>query len=123
MLLVSVKIKCQGQTQRIAPTNPNKMQGNPLWLPNTKDYIKMSLIAKTIETTGFVNARHELLLDEQLPMIKPSRVRVIIFITEEDALFSEAEWLKTARQNPAFDFLKDKEEDIYSLTDGKPFYD
>jgi len=68
--------------------------------------------------TGFVNARHELLLDEQLPMIKPNRVRVIILLTEDDALFSEAEWLKTASQNQAFDFLKDKEEDIYSLTDG-----
>ncbi|MCK5522237.1 MAG: hypothetical protein KAI83_03795 [Thiomargarita sp.] len=87
----------------------------------------MSLMAKAIETTGFVNAQHELLLDEKFPMIKPSRVRVIIMITEEDTSFSEtvseAEWLKVASQNPAFDFLKDAKEDIYSLTDGKPFYD
>ena len=25
--------------------------------------------------------------------------------------------------NPAFDFLKDPEEDIYTLSDGRPFYD
>lgn len=83
----------------------------------------MSLIAKSIETTGFVNAHYELLPDEQLPMIKPSRVRVIILFTENDALLSEAEWLKNASQNQAFDFLKDKEEDIYSLTDDEPIYD
>ncbi len=83
----------------------------------------MPLIAKTIETTGFVNDRHELFLDEKLSMIKPSRVRVMIFPAEDDVLFDETEWLRAASQNPAFDFLKAKEEDIYSLTDGKPFGD
>jgi hypothetical protein len=35
----------------------------------------------------------------------------------------ESEWLKAVARNPAFDFLKDPEEDIYTLADGKPFYD
>jgi antitoxin (DNA-binding transcriptional repressor) of toxin-antitoxin stability system len=35
----------------------------------------------------------------------------------------EYEWLKIAVQNPAFDSLKDSREDIYTLKDGKPFYD
>lgn len=35
----------------------------------------------------------------------------------------EFEWLKAAARNPAFDFLKDPEEDIYTLDDGKPFSD
>jgi len=35
----------------------------------------------------------------------------------------ENEWLKIAVQNPAFDSLKDSREDIYTLKDGKPFYD
>jgi antitoxin (DNA-binding transcriptional repressor) of toxin-antitoxin stability system len=35
----------------------------------------------------------------------------------------EHEWLKAAIQNPAFESLKYPEEDIYTLTDGKPFYD
>ncbi len=35
----------------------------------------------------------------------------------------EYEWLKTAIRNPAFDSLKNSEENIYTLTDGKPFYD
>jgi len=35
----------------------------------------------------------------------------------------EADWLRAAANNPAFADLADLEEDIYSLTDGKPFDD
>jgi hypothetical protein len=35
--------------------------------------------------------------------------------------FSELEWLHAAATNPTFDFLKDPEEDIYTLADGRPF--
>ncbi len=35
----------------------------------------------------------------------------------------EQEWLQAAASNPVFDFLKDPEEDIYTLADGKPFND
>jgi len=35
----------------------------------------------------------------------------------------EKEWLRAASANPAFDFLKEPEEDIYTLEDGRPFYD
>jgi hypothetical protein len=41
------------------------------------------LLAKTIETTGFVNHQHQLSLDESLPIAETSRVRVIIIVTEE----------------------------------------
>ena len=41
----------------------------------------------------------------------------------EDSNISETEWLQAAAANPAFDFLKDPEEDIYTLSDGRPFYD
>jgi uncharacterized protein (DUF433 family) len=41
----------------------------------------------------------------------------------EDSAISETEWLHAAAANPAFDFLKDPEEDIYTLSDGRPFYD
>ncbi len=33
----------------------------------------------------------------------------------------EREWLRAAATNPAFDFLKEPEEDIYTLANGKPF--
>ena len=41
----------------------------------------------------------------------------------EDSDISETEWLQAAAANPAFDFLKDPEEDIYTLSDGRPFYE
>jgi hypothetical protein len=41
-------------------------------------------------------------------------------ITDE---IDEQKWLKAAAGNPVFDFLKDPEEDIYTLADGKPFND
>lgn len=77
---------------------------------------------KAIEVTGTVDKRHRLLLDEPLPINGPSKVRIIILVNEE-ADISEKEWLKAAATNPAFDFLKAPEEDIYTITDGKPFYD
>ncbi len=41
----------------------------------------------------------------------------------KDSDISETEWLHAAAANPAFYFLKDPEEDIYTLSDGRPFYD
>jgi hypothetical protein len=34
---------------------------------------------------------------------------------------SEAEWLYAAARNPAFAFLHEPQEDIYTLDDGQPF--
>ncbi len=48
----------------------------------------------------------------------PKRVRVIILLPEED--IGEEEWLQAAGANPAFDFLKEPQEDIYTLSDGRP---
>lgn len=72
-----------------------------------------------IETTGTINANHELVLDEDLPNNAPSRVRVIVLF-DEDADISEKEWMKAASGNEVFNFLKDEAEDIYTLEDGKP---
>lgn len=77
---------------------------------------------KAIETTGTVNKKHQLLLDEPLPIDGPSKVRVIILLSEESDI-DEKEWLRAASVNPAFDFLKSPGEDIYTPADGKPFHD
>lgn len=77
---------------------------------------------KAIEVTGTIDARHRLVLDEPLPIEGPARVRVVILVSE-NAEISEQEWLKAADSNPAFDFLKDSAEDIYTPTDGRPFHD
>lgn len=39
------------------------------------------------------------------------------------AELEEYEWLKAVVRNPAFESLKDPEEDIYTLADGEPFHD
>ena len=57
-----------------------------------------------------------------MPFSGPARVRVIVFMPEE-ADIDEKEWLLAASRNPAFDFLKKSEEDIYTLADGRPFHD
>jgi hypothetical protein len=77
---------------------------------------------RAIETTGTVDKEHRLHLDEPIPVAGPSRVRVIILVPEE-ADEDEREWLRAAATNPAFDFLKPPEEDIYTTADGEPFRD
>ena len=69
---------------------------------------------KAIEITGTIDAQCRLHLDGPLPRGGPRRVRVIILMDEEDDM-SEQEWLRAATVNPAFDFLQDPAEDIYTL--------
>jgi hypothetical protein len=83
---------------------------------------EMKVATKAVETTGTIDAQRQLVLDEPLPVDGPTRVRVIILLPEE-ADIDEMEWLQAAVANPAFDFLKEPEEDIYTLADGRPFYD
>ena len=54
------------------------------------------------------------------PAMRDAQVRVIVLVEEANDL-SDDDWLKAATQNPAFGFLQDSEEDIYSVSDGKPF--
>jgi hypothetical protein len=82
----------------------------------------MEMVEKAIEATGTIDAQRRLVLDELLPVVGPTRVRVIILLPEEIDV-EEKEWLQAANANPAFDFLKEPEEDIYTLEDGSPFYD
>lgn len=75
-----------------------------------------------IELEGTVDKHRRLQLDDLLPIQGPKRVRVIVLYSSLDELDEEL-WLKAGKQNPAFDFLKDPEEDIYSPHDGKPLRD
>jgi hypothetical protein len=75
-----------------------------------------------IETTGIVDAQHQLRLDEPLTIAGPSRVRVIILVPDAEDI-PEAAWTKAAATSPAFDFLNESAENIYTATDGKPFHD
>jgi hypothetical protein len=82
----------------------------------------MEIVEKAIETTATINFNRQLILDEQLPIVGPTKVRVIILLPEGVDI-DEKEWLRFASVNSAFNFLKEPEEDIYTLADGKPFYD
>jgi hypothetical protein len=82
----------------------------------------MDAILKAISVTGTIDEQRQLHLDTPLPVAGPSRVRGIILIPEETDI-EETEWLHLAAVNPAFDFLKEPEEDLYTLADGKPFHD
>ncbi|MFH1096734.1 MAG: hypothetical protein ABH886_02810 [Candidatus Desantisbacteria bacterium] len=80
----------------------------------------MEITTKAVETMGIINAQRQLILDEPLPVAYPTRVRVIILWPEESDI-NEVEWSRMAVINPAFDFLKEPEEDRYTLTDGRSF--
>jgi len=81
----------------------------------------MEIHMTAIEMTGTVDENSQLQLDDSLPFSGPKRVRVIILSALDDEL-DEISWLQTASRNPAFAFLTDPEEDIYSITDGQPIH-
>ena len=82
----------------------------------------METTMTAIEVTGTVDEHRRLRLDRELPILGPARVRVIILYPFDGEL-GEAEWREAAARNPAFAYLQDPEEDVYTLADGKPFYD
>lgn len=74
-----------------------------------------------IETIGTINGKHGLILDDSLPLGEKTRVRVIVFFDQNgDEDIDEKDWLRSAAENEAFEFLSDEDEDIYTLEDGKP---
>jgi hypothetical protein len=75
-----------------------------------------------IETTGTINAQQQIQLDNPLPISVPKRVRLIVLYPLDDEV-DELDWLHTAAQNPVFESLKESAEDIYTVSDGKPFHD
>lgn len=76
---------------------------------------------QVVELIGTIDEKGQLHLDEPISAVGQGRVRVILL--PEEAEIGENEWLKAAASNPAFDFLKDTAEDIYTLDDGQPFND
>jgi len=85
----------------------------------------MEVPMTAIEMTGTVDENHQLQLDGRLPFAGPKRVRVIVLspLTEIADDWNETEWLKASLTNAAFEYLRDPEEDIYTISDGKPFYE
>lgn len=77
----------------------------------------MKLLSKAIETTGRLDDRYHITLDEPLPDTQSRNVRVIVLIPDDDTI-GENEWLRAAAGSEAFSFLSDPAEDIYGPDDG-----
>ena len=82
----------------------------------------MAIPMTAIEMTGTIDENSHLTLDGPLPFSGPTRVRVIILSSIHEEI-DETSWMQAASQNPAFSFLADTDEAIYSITDGKSFHD
>ena len=77
---------------------------------------------KAIEIKSKTNKKGELNIHYELGKSEEN-VRVLILIEDSPNIDEEKEWIESFAKNPAFDFLSDESEDIYSLTDGEPFND
>ena len=82
----------------------------------------MQSVLTAVEMTGTVDQERRLHLDRPLPFAGPARVKVIVLYPLAEEI-SETEWLRAAARNPAFAYLHEAAEDIYTVTDGKPFHD
>ena len=78
---------------------------------------------KAIEVNATIDNPYELHLSSPLIGVSSKKVKLIVLFNEgagEET--NEQEWAKQAiNNNSAFDFLKASEEDIYTLSDGKPY--
>jgi hypothetical protein len=76
---------------------------------------------KAIEINSKTDKNGRLKIDYKLDKSE-SNVRVLILINDDINEHDEENlWLNSISTNPAFDFLSDSSEDIYSLKDGEPF--
>ncbi len=80
----------------------------------------MDTTLTAIETTATIDENRQIHLDSPLPVAGPMRVRVIVLYPLAEEI-DEATWLHAASRSPAFTSLHDSSEDIYTLSDGKPF--
>lgn len=78
---------------------------------------------KAIEINSKTDMQGNLKID--YPVHKSSKkVRVLILLDEEDqSKDEESLWMESISKNPAFDYLKDESEDIYTINDGEPLDD
>lgn len=78
---------------------------------------------KTIEIQSKTDTHGNLRIDYQLD--KPEKnVRVLIMFGDETNESDEENlWLESISNNPAFDFLAEESEGIYSVSDGEPLSD
>ncbi len=74
--------------------------------------------AKSYEIAGIIDKDHHLIISEELPVMGPKKVKVIVLV-EDDNLGEGADFLRAAQAGGSFDFWNDPEEDVYTIKDGK----
>ena len=74
---------------------------------------------QALETVGTIDKQGHLILSKPLEF-RNKVVKIIVLIADDDDTIENEEWLAALSSNPAYDFLKDNDEDIYTLSDGKP---
>jgi len=72
---------------------------------------------KAIEVQTKTDEHGNLKIDFPL-QVKDKNVRVLILYDENEGVNTEHDWIKSASASPAYDVLKEPEEDIYSPDDG-----
>lgn len=72
---------------------------------------------QALELTGFLDEKEVLKINKPINIIN-QKVKVMHLIPEQEAIEDQV-WLKAMSNNPAFDFLHDEAEDIYSIMDGE----
>jgi hypothetical protein len=77
---------------------------------------------QALEAYGYIDSTGLLKINTPTP-IREGDVKVIIMYRENEELDEEQVWVKSVSKNPAFEFLNDREEDIYTLNDGKALDD
>ena len=75
---------------------------------------------QALETVGTIDKKGHLILSKPLEL-RNKVVKIIVLIADDDDTIENEQWLAALSKNPIYNFLKDDEEDIYNLSDGKPF--
>jgi len=77
---------------------------------------------KTIEINSRTDQLGHLKID--YPVNKSNKkVRVLIFLDDDVSDYEEELWMKSISNNPAFEYLNNSSEDVYTLNDGEPLDD
>ena len=75
----------------------------------------IEIVSKT-DKTGLLKINYKLDKSE-------SNVRVLILLDDDNEQEDEKLWMRSISRNPAFNFLNDLVEEIYSSNDGEPLND
>ena len=69
---------------------------------------------QALEIIGKIDEKGHIILSKPLEF-RNKIVKIIMLIADDDDTIENEEWLAALSTNPIYDFLKDDEEDIYTL--------